>query len=174
MQDDKQTAFEKYYMEYYSQVYKYILKKISNPSQAEDLAMDTFVSCYQNFDKFDISKASFATWLYVVLNNRIKNYYRDKKTTDSIDDHTELSDSFENDIVEAIHLSEMKKILENALLILDAQEQKLIRLKYFDGEKSTSISTKTGLSPGNVRVHLHRAIKKLKNYFEENNVKWEF
>lgn len=174
MQDDKQTAFEKYYMEYYSQVYKYLLKKISNPMQAEDLAMDSFVSCYQKFDTFDSQKASFATWIYVIVNNKLKNYYRDKKMTEPIDDHTELSDSFENDIVEAIHLEEMKKILEQALLMLDAQEQELIRLKYFDGEKSTSISTITGLSPGNVRVHLYRAIKKLKKYFEENNVKWEF
>ena len=167
-------SFEQYFSKYYQQAFKYTITKVFNPETAEDITMDAFVSCYQNFDNFDISKASFATWLYVVLNNKIKNYYRDKKTTEPIDDHTELSDSFENDIVEAIHLAEMKKILEKSLLMLDAQEQELIRLKYFDGEKSTSISTITGLSPGNVRVHLHRAIKKLKKYFEENNVKWEF
>lgn len=166
-------SFEQYFSKYYQQAFKFTITKVFNKETAEDITMDSFVSCYQKFDDFDISKASFATWFYFVLNNRIKNYYRDKKITVSIDDNTELSESFENDILEEIRLSDMKKILDQAMLTLDNQERELIRLKYFYGEKSTSISTKTGLSPENVRVHLHRSIKKLKNYFEENNVKWE-
>ncbi len=171
--EDEKKPFEFYYNKYYSQVYGYILKKIGNPEQSEDIAMDVFFSCYQKFEAFDVRRASFATWIYTITNNKLKNYYRSRKIAEELDESFSYQESFEDDIAEAIYLSEMKKILEHAMMTLNAQEQLLIKLKYYKNENSSSISAKTGMSPVNVRVHLHRAIKKLKKYFEANNVKWE-
>ena len=81
----EKLTFEEYYNKYYSQAYGYIYKKIADSFLAEDFAMEAFVACYQKFDEFDPEIASFQTWLYVIINNKLKNYYRDRKQTENID-----------------------------------------------------------------------------------------
>ena len=173
MQEDKHTAFEKYYMEYYAQVYKYILKKISNPVQAEDLAMDSFVSCYQKFDTFDSQKASFATWIYVIANNKLKNYYRDHKITSELDENIESPENFEDEIASAVFVAKMRNELAVALEKLPEIQRNIVIHKYFNNKNANDISLIVGVSPGNVRVLLSRALKKLKEYFLDKNIEWE-
>ena len=77
--------FDDFYKEYYNQVYWYIYKKINHIENAQDLAGDVFCSCYKNFNNYDPQKSSITTWLYVIVNNRLKNYYRDRKITVPLD-----------------------------------------------------------------------------------------
>lgn len=56
--------------------------------------MDTFAVCFQKFDSFDPAKASFGTWLYAIANNKLKNYYRDHKIFDEIDETLSTQEGF--------------------------------------------------------------------------------
>lgn len=173
LQINKKEQFEKYYDKYYYQVYKHILKKISDTTQAEDMAMESFLVCYQKFDTYDPQKASFATWLYVIVNNKIKNYYRDHKTYEDIDNISIPVDNFEDDLTCAIHLDDMRKHLADALSTLPEIQRKIVIYKYFKNKNSSEIAEIVGISSVNVRVNLSRALKKIKDYFEENSIEWE-
>ena len=173
MEETKRKEFQQHFENYYTQVYRYILKKISNLSQAEDMAMDCFVSCYQKFESFDPSRASFGTWLYVIVNNKLKNYYRDHKITEELDESVELPGHFADEIVTAEYLAGLRKHLAQALHTLSQIEQTIIVHKFFKNKTSPQIAEIVGLSPVNVRVHLSRALKKLKQYFVDYNIEWE-
>ena len=54
----------------------------------------------------------------------------------------------------------------------DIQKQIVIK-KFFRNMTSNEIAEDVGSTPGNIRVQLTRAIKKLREYFEEHNYKWE-
>ncbi len=166
-------SFESYYVEYYSQVYRYILKKISNAHDAEDMTMEVFSVCYEKFNLFDPAKASFQTWLYVIVNNRLKNFYRDKKVNADIDDYENEADETHNDIFEAMQLSYMRKHLAAALGELDEVSRKIVVYRYFKEKDSNEIAFILGLTSGNVRVKLNRALEKIRKYFDDNNIKWE-
>ncbi len=166
-------SFEEYYKEYYPKVYGSILQRITNRETAEDLTMDVFVKCYEKFDEFDESKATFGTWVYVILKNRLKNYYRDRKQFDDIDECTEYVSGFEDEIIAAEYIKNLRDTLADALGTLNEIQRKVVILKYFKGESAPEIAQKTGLTAVNVRVILSRAIAKLKTYFEENNITWE-
>ncbi len=173
MEELKRKKFQQYYEQYYTQVYRYIVKKTSNFSCAEDLAMDCFMSCYQKFDSFDPSRASFGTWLYVVVNNKLKNYYRDNKRTEELDESFELPGHFDDEVVGAEYLAGLRKHLAVALHTLSPVEQTIIVHKFFKNETAPKIAEVVGLSPVNVRVHVSRALKKLKEYFTEHGIEWE-
>ena len=81
--------FDDFYKEYYNQVYWYIYKKINHIENAQDFAGDVFCSCYKNFNNYDPQKSSITTWLYVIVNNRLKNYYRDRKITVPLDEQVD-------------------------------------------------------------------------------------
>ena len=174
--EQKKAAFEKYYHQYYQIVYGHFIKKIQNPAEAEDLTMEIFLKCWEKFDTFDPEKASFGTWLFVIVNNRLKNYYRDKKDFDPIDDLEQsesAQDSFENDLLQIDYLVSMRKYLAEALDVLPEIQRTIVIAKYYRNKNANEIAIEVGLTSVNVRVHLSRALAKIKKYFDENNIEWE-
>ncbi len=171
------NTFEYYYKKNYDRVYRYIFGKISNVHTAEDMTQDVFILVYNRFDSFDPEKASFETWLFVIVKNKLKNYYRDRKVLVDIDDpeqYTEPSEEgFEDDIVEAEYLSRMREYIADALEELNEVQQKIVVESFFNNKSSKEIAFMTGQTDVNVRVQLSRAIKKMRSYFEKNNIEWE-
>lgn len=173
MKELMEKTFEYYYDQYYSQVYKYICKKVNSVHTAEDLAMESFFSCYKHFNQFNPNKACFATWLYVIVNNKLKNYYRDNKVTDDYDECNICADTFETEIIESTYLCEMRNELYKALQNLSDVQKKIVIFKYFHEKNSSEIAQEIGITSGNVRIQLMRAVDKLREYFDKNNIEWE-
>lgn len=163
---DIHKNFDDFYKEYYSLVYYYILKKINRKEEAEDLTGDIFCACYKNFENYDTSKSSVKTWLFVIVNNKLKNYYRDRKTVVSIDEQIDGKYLYDNNdyAAQAIMLEDYRDILANAISALSEKYQLVVILRYF-GEKSTEeIADITGMTAVNVRVTISRALKKINEY----------
>lgn len=170
---ENSEAFAKYYQKYYPTVFKFIIKRISNREQAEDLTMDVFVTCCEKFDSFDETKASFGTWLYVIVNNKLKNFYRDRKQMDDIDECTEYVSGFEEDVIAAEYIKSIRNTLADALETLNETQRQIVILKFFKEKSAPEIARIMGMTPVNVRVNLSRGIAKLKSYFQERNITWE-
>ena len=81
----KYEEFECIYQEYYLKILTFIHKRVPDLYEAEELTGDVFLSFYRNMDSYDEEKGSIATWLYAITANRLKNYYRDKKTHYSLE-----------------------------------------------------------------------------------------
>lgn len=169
----RENEFEKYYKKYYYQVYGYILKKISDEKAAEDLTMDVFCSCWSKFEIFDENKASFQTWLYVVVNNKLKNFYRDRKELFEFDDSIISDSDHEDDVLSAIQLQFLQDHLYISLQNLNEIQRKIIVLKFFKNMNASEIASHTGLSSGNIRVMLKRSLDKIRKYFNDNDIRWE-
>jgi RNA polymerase sigma-70 factor (ECF subfamily) len=173
----EKKTFEFYYEKHYSQVYLYIYKKIQNVHDAEDLAQDSFVSAYTKFDSFDPVRATFQTWIFFIVGNKLKNYYRDRKINIDIDDPEQYlepsEDSFEDEMVEAEYLTQMRDCLADALENLNDTQRQIVILSYFKNKNSKEIASEMGMTDGNVRVQLSRAIIKMRSYFDDHNIEWE-
>lgn len=175
--DKEKMSFEYYYEQHYKQVYLYVYSKISNAQEAEDITQDTFVSAYTKFENFDPERASFQTWIFVIVSNKLKNHYRDRKIavyTDDDDEFLELAEEgFEDEMVEAEYLAEMRDKLADALEMLSDDEKDIIRCIYFENKTSKEAAFMLGMTDINVRVKMSRAIAKLRKYFEKNGIEWE-
>ncbi|MBQ0084244.1 MAG: sigma-70 family RNA polymerase sigma factor, partial [Clostridiales bacterium] len=117
---------EKIYFEYHEKVFGYILSKINNQHDAEDLTADLFVKIYAKLDTFDKNKASLSTWIYTVTRNTLTDYYRTRKVFGEIPEM--LSD--ENSIEDEICNDEALDKLADALEALDKRERDIIILHY--------------------------------------------
>ena len=96
-----------------------------------------------------------------------------EKDNDSLEDHCELAVEHDDDMIKSIYLSEMRSALAFALETLNDTQKQIVIKKYFNGLSSNEIADELKLTPVNVRVQLTRALKKLRDYFEEHNYKWE-
>ena len=58
--------------------------------------------------------------------------------------------------------------LQKALLTLPDKQRLVFNMKYFDDMKYEDISEVTGTSVGALKASFHLAVKKIEQYFEEN------
>lgn len=173
MGGQRECEFEKYYLKYYPRVYGYILQEVQNKQVAEDLTMDTFFSCWDKFEAFDEEKAPFQTWLFVIVNNKLKNHYRNQKDIVELDDSVMCDTDEADDVLNAIQLQYLRDQLYIALQELNETHRAIVIYKYFENINANEIACRIGLSSGAVRVHLKRALDKIRDIFDKNNVRWE-
>ncbi len=164
---DPFTDFDAFYRENYPKVCSWLKNKISNPDDAEDIASDAFAYYYKNLEKYDRKKASPVTWLYVIVNSRWKNYMRDKRTNDDIEEIDLPGDS---DIEQAYYLQELRDAIADALLTLSERQRKVVILSYFQGKNAVEIAGMLGISAANARMELSRALKKLRGPLREYHI----
>lgn len=166
--------FEAVYNRYYLPVYRFFYKRLQNKEICEDLTSDVFYSCLKKYSTYDSSKATIATWIYSVANNKLKNHYRDRKEHVSIEGTESMSElPDKTDMDGAVFLTQMREYLDMALDTVSDKERTIVRLRYFSGLSSDEIAMQVGTSAGNVRVILTRTIKKLTDYFTANGITWE-
>jgi RNA polymerase sigma factor (sigma-70 family) len=70
---DVGLQFEALVREYRQPLYRFVLRSIGNPSDAEDIAQQTFVEAYRAISSFR-GESELSTWLYGIAMNLVRNY----------------------------------------------------------------------------------------------------
>ncbi len=154
-------SFEVFYQQYYPIALNSARRKISFIQDAEDVVCNTFLYCYEHYEEYDPDKAPIGAWLFMVLNSRIKNYYRDKKQMVSFDDGLENLIEEGEYIEQGAQLKNLRSILADALTTLSPIQQRIVILKYFYDFSSIQIGEEVGMTSNHVRTMLSRALDKL-------------
>lgn len=162
----RDLTFEEFYSQYRGIVYGYLFKRLSSASDAEDLTADVFLACYKAFGGYDPERASISTWLFVIVNNRLKNFYRDRKPQVDADNVAEEAWGVQGDsiMLRSMALHETRKQVAEALKHLPERERQVVVCKYFNEMTAAQIADQMGLTESNVRTILHRSLKELQRY----------
>ncbi len=154
-------SYEDFYAQNYSRVLYYVKGKLASPEEAEDLTSEVFLYCYSHYSDYDPAKSSLTTWLYLVVNSRLKNYYRDHVATCDLE---EISFTLSDDTVDldrGVYLEQLHSALMAALAQLPERQRQIVMMRYFENKSGEEIAERLGITPGNVRVLLSRAVDKL-------------
>ena len=157
----EKPPFEQLYRRYWSALLFYAQRKVGSREEAEDLVADTFAYCLEHYDRYDPEKSAVSTWLYLVLNSRIKNYYRDRKETVDIGALEGVLESEGEELEQSIWLEQLRAAMTQAIGKLPERQQQAVILRYFKEKSSAEIGEILGITPGNARVLLSRALDKL-------------
>lgn len=160
----QQPDYETFYRDNYNRVLNYVYKKISHREDAEDLTAEVFVYCYRHYSDYDPAKGKRSTWLYLITNSRIKNYYRDHVISEDYDEIAETLQDMGIDLDRGIYLEQLREKLLHAISRLPERQQMIVKMRYFENRSGEEIAQRLGITPGNVRVLLSRAIDKLSSF----------
>lgn len=149
---------EAVYREYHSKVYGYIISKINNIHDAEDLTADVFVKIYAKLDTFDESKASLSTWIYTVTKNTLTDYFRTRKVLAAMPEDVEDETSVADEVCNA----EMLEKLADALETLPKRERDIIILHYYSGKTLKEIAARLDISYAYVKILQNKALGNLR------------
>ena len=154
-------AFEKVYDQYFFPVFRYLNVHIGNRQDAEDLAGDVFLYCFAHYAEYDPDKSAIGTWIYLVTNSRLKNYYRGKREWIDLNTVEEFLFAEGDELDHAVYLEQLRKELVSALKQLPEKYQRAVVLRFVMDWDYDRIAEELGTTEGNVRVIVSRAMKQI-------------
>ncbi|MFZ9171944.1 MAG: RNA polymerase sigma factor [Sediminibacterium sp.] len=141
---------------YADNVYRFIVKNLRHTEDAEDIVQSAFEKLWIHKDSVETAKAK--SYLFTVAYHLLIDHTRKAK-------RISLQESFENDTQTAYQENkDLKKVLHDALATLSETQRSLVLLKDNEGYSYEEIGEITKLTIDQVRVYLHRARLKLRNY----------
>ncbi|MFL0249348.1 RNA polymerase sigma factor [Clostridium neuense] len=163
----EKEQFANYIKKYERLIITICLSFTKNYFDAEDLAQQTFLAAYKNYEKFD--GENFKAWITKIAANKCKDFLKSParaihSLSDSDCECLEAYDDLPEDIVIKKYDTDKISNLCNKL----KEPYKTVALNYFCGNiKLSDMSKNTGKSLKTLQTQLYRAKKMLKALWKE-------
>lgn len=161
-------SFGEFYDLYVERIYRFIYFKVSSTEDAQDLTSEVFLKVWQYINEKNIIK-NLNALIYQIARNLVIDYYR-KKAKSSINAEETLlkniTDTKSEDMQKQVHTLIEMQGLEPLLRKLKDEYREVIVLRYIEEYSLKEIASILDKQTGNVKVLLHRAVKRLKEMCE--------
>lgn len=138
-----------------------------NYFDAEDLAQETFLAAYRNFDRFD--GTNLKAWLTTIAANKCRDYLKSpsrKNGSLTPEDYGDLEDPGPSP-QESLEKRETRDVLYRCCIRLK-EPYRAVALGYFyEGKRLSDIAAKTGENSKTLETRLYRAKRLLKELWKE-------
>lgn len=157
------SAFSDLYTAHAPRVYRYLLSRTSNASDAEELTSRTFMRAFAGLDQYRGRGAGFPAWLMSIAHNLLVNWYRDRgrrPPTEALDLALQIPDATPGPEA-SLEQHERIARVRAAVGALASDRQRLITLKYVDGLSNAEIGRIMARTEGAVKSLHHRTLREL-------------
>ncbi|GIN72108.1 RNA polymerase subunit sigma [Bacillus sp. J14TS2] len=164
MQDNArhQDQIIEWYDKYSMALFKYILKMIQDPQQAEDLTQDTFIKVYTYVKKGnEITYPK--TFLYRIAHNLTVDHIRKNKPIQMIKDFFTTREDPGPSVEAMVEIKESSKELYDALSLLKANYRQVIILRKVEEFSVRETAEILNWSETKVKTTLSRGLQALAN-----------
>ncbi len=160
-QQHDQTALTQIYEENFDRIYRYIVLKIGERTEAEDMTQQVFLSAFKSISSYKWKGTPFSAWLFRIAHNRIVDHLRkkSKRATVSLDEN--LVSGSSNPGMEAERNMEIADLVSAARRLTDAQ-QEVISLRFAGGLPIAEVARVMGKSQGAIKALQHSAVAALR------------
>ena len=154
----------------FSQIFDFIAPKINayyiknnlRVEQAEELTQDVLSTIWAKSDLFDPKKSKFITWSFTIARNKKIDFYR--KTEKNIPIDQDVRDFlYENNTSNDYEIeSIVNKIKEE----LDENQQKLIKMSFFEQKSHKKIAEELEIPLGTVKSKIRASLNKMQKFLK--------
>ncbi|GAX91889.1 RNA polymerase sigma factor [Effusibacillus lacus] len=164
---DPSEQFASLYDEYFDKVNRYLRYRIGNYWDADDVTAVVFTKAFEACRRDGVS-GHFGPWIFRVAQNAYVDYLRKKGRTLTADQELdgEISDG-KWQTEEALMVNENTRTLHQMLEQLPDEYRDVVSMKYIAELKISEIATVLDKSEGAVKTLLYRAIRKLREMYED-------
>ena len=159
-------AFGQIYQRYERRIYRYIYYRVGSPYDAEDLTEQVFLNAWRAIGRYQQRGRPILAWLFRMAHNLVIDYYRTQKKEAGLDEELVAEKpSFNPGYLVELH--EEFDELHEAIRRLNAEQQRVITLRFVEGMCYPEVAAILGKREGAVRVLQHRALIALRRILRE-------
>jgi RNA polymerase sigma-70 factor, ECF subfamily len=169
-------------------LYRFAMRRVGNPELADDLVQETMLAALQSKSAAANDAAAFGgrstyrVWLAGILKHKMMDALRDKHkfvpltTTDDDGEESEFSPALmalqadspnAHNPQQACELAQLLGQVQDAMATLPAGVADVFMAREIEGETTESITARSGLTPANIWVRVHRARKALQAHLAD-------
>ena len=160
-QQHDQTALTQIYEENFDRIYRYIVFKIGERTEAEDMTQQVFLSAFKSISSYKWKGVPFSAWLFRIAHNRIVDFLRKKAKRLTVPLDESLASGGSNPGLEAERNLEIADLVAAARQLTDAQ-QEVISLRFAGGLPIAEVARIMGKSQGAIKALQHSAVAALR------------
>lgn len=162
--DGDEDAFCELYAAYKNRLLYFAMKFVKSREFAEDIFQDAFTVVWQS-RRFINPDASFSSYLYTIVRNRILNQLRDMSNEDQLKEYI-LSQAVDtsNDTKSEILLNDLKEIIGRALEQLTPRQREVFKMSRDLQLSHKEIADALGVSVNTVQEHISVSLKVIRSY----------
>ena len=159
-------AFNGLYERHVTRVYRYLLVRVGNVADAEDLTSQTFLVAMENLDKYR-GERPFLAWLFGIARHKVADKYRKQKpemmleTAEEMSDPSEAPDEFVDQKLQI-------EAVAQKLKTLSPDRAEALSLRLFGGLEIPEIARLMQKQEPAVRMLLHRGLQDLQARLNPN------
>jgi len=149
--------FDQLYDAYFPRVYRFALKRLRDPGEAEDVTQEVFVTVFRALQTFQ-GDSSLLVWIFGITRNKVnRRFRRPRPRMESIDDEAlEIpnEEAATDNIVDARRiLDRCQHAIENQLTPL---QRRIFHLKHLRRQSIRTIAGSLGKSEDAIKANLYR------------------
>ena len=148
--------FADLYEEHFERVYAYVLRRVCERAEAQDITADVFQQALANIGRFQWRGAPFASWLYRIAANAIADHYQRQSRRSSA---PPPSPSSEDEDYEEV---ERRAALFRSVSRLPPDQRRVIVMRFGEEKSIREIAQQLGRSEGAVKQLQWRGLQSLR------------
>ncbi|MFH1150094.1 MAG: sigma-70 family RNA polymerase sigma factor [Actinomycetota bacterium] len=158
---DNPEALEELCDHYAPRIHRFILKRVGNVHDAEDLTSIVFEKVLVNLDSYDSTRASFSTWIYRITLNCITDHYRrrGRRKETSLEEHVAGAVPVGDCGLEVL---ERQRVLLDLMDRLPPKYQQALALRYFAGMRVSEVAETLGITETAASKRVLRGLDELR------------
>jgi RNA polymerase sigma-70 factor (ECF subfamily) len=154
-------AFNQLYEEHFDRIYRYLVLKIGDRTEAEDLTQQVFLKALESIASYSWRGVPFSAWLFRIAHNQVVDYFRkmSKRKAIPLDEARTVAEADTALIVE-----QNIKVEQLALACkrLTEAQQEVVSLRFAGGLSIAEVAKVMGKSQGAIKALQHSAVVALR------------
>jgi RNA polymerase sigma-70 factor (ECF subfamily) len=159
-------AFAGLFEHFHGPVFRYLLARLGNRSEAEDMASEVFVEAARRVRDFDGGGAAFAGWLFTIARHDLLDRGRAQKrrVVEPVPDPPDLETSPDpaDSVIDRLEAAHVRDAMEK----LTDDQREVVLLKFAAGLSNEETAAVTGKPIGAVKSLQHRGLGALRRILE--------
>jgi len=155
------AAFAELYDAHADAVYRYVLYRVREPSDAEDVTSEVFTRAFANIHRYRWQGKSFLAWLYTIARNAVTDRRRRTRPTVDLDNAYGIAEDGPTAHDHAVR-GEQVDALRGAVRHLTIEQQEVLLLRFIENMSSRQVATVLGKNEGAIRALQFRALGRLR------------
>jgi RNA polymerase sigma-70 factor (ECF subfamily) len=155
------------YRQYATRVYRYVIARVRDQADAEDITAQVFMDALQQIDRLQPG-TNFTAWIFTLARNKIVDRHRHARRRLSLDEIPDLpaqTEPLSTNIEQQQIFSQLSGLLQG----LDPDQQELLRLRFAGELTFSQIAQVLGKSEAAVKMSTYRLLRQLQEKMEQGN-----
>ena len=159
-----EDAFCELYATYKNRLIYFAMRFLKSREYAEDVFQDAFTVVWQS-RRFINPDASFSSYLYTIMRNRILNQLRNAANEEKLKESI-LSQALDytEDTKRKVMLNDLKSLISHALQQLTPRQREIFEMSREAQLSHKEIADKLGISVNTVQEHISTSLKLIRTY----------